>query len=228
METDMQHHCRKCGRIFCDACTSHREHLAIHELVVDPNMPEMLSAELEGPSRVCDFCTREPQTVAPAPAHGVPENPPQGGSAGSPPADRSLLTNVLDFVYRTRERLAEVSGGADAQDDRESLGSTASILDECPVCDRPLTSLRRTQREQHIQACLEGGQAQQALNQRNYLAYTLTEDSPVLGRECIICMEEFEMGSVVARPHCLCCFHRTCLDQWLKKGHGCPVHANET
>jgi hypothetical protein len=32
------------------------------------------------------------------------------------------------------------------------------------------------------------------------------------------------MDDAVARLSCLCTYHRVCIDRWLVRGHGCPVH----
>lgn len=204
-----KHHCRRCGRIFCDACSSHREKLSLHELIIDPCMPEMLAVELEGPCRVCDLCSVD------GPAH---ENISDDAEAGS------FLSHMLDYVYRTQPRV-----GATGDEHGHTLSdSTASVIDDCPVCGVRLASLRSTEeREQHLRYCLEHGEVRRSLNSHRYVSYTLTDDSPLLGHECIICMEDFDVGSSVARFSCLCCFHVHCADSWLRKGRGCPVHSSD-
>ena len=44
--------------------------------------------------------------------------------------------------------------------------------------------------------------------------------------ECVICFEEFTIGTEMGRLECLCKFHRKCIRQWWDtKGPGqCPVH----
>lgn len=186
-----RHHCRRCGRIFCDACTPGREQLGADELVCDPDVPDMLAAELEGPSRVCTAC-----------ATG-------GGEPGGEPGG-SIFARVLGLVQR-------MSSGEDDSD--------AAALDECPVCEQQLRMPART-REAHIDACLAHGQPR-ALNSTRYLVTVLPPDSPLVGCECVICMEEFEAGVPVARLHCLCCFHRACIDAWMRSGGGaCPTHTS--
>lgn len=48
--------------------------------------------------------------------------------------------------------------------------------------------------------------------------------------ECVICFEQFEVGSLVARLECLCRYHKECIQEWFnKKGNGdCPVHTART
>jgi hypothetical protein len=46
----------------------------------------------------------------------------------------------------------------------------------------------------------------------------------LVGVECVICLEEFTQGSVVARLSCFCSFHNACLSSWLQRGRSCPVH----
>ncbi len=38
--------------------------------------------------------------------------------------------------------------------------------------------------------------------------YKLPENSPIVGKECSICMEDFIANSTIARLPCLCYFHR--------------------
>ncbi|KAJ1961582.1 hypothetical protein IWQ62_003814 [Dispira parvispora] len=46
----------------------------------------------------------------------------------------------------------------------------------------------------------------------------------LIGQECLICFEEFESGQIVARLNCLCTYHRSCIDAWLRRSQNCPVH----
>lgn len=218
-----RHHCRRCGRIFCDACTPGRERLGADELVCDPDVPDMLSIELEGPSRVCTACATD----------GGEHSGEHGGDPNS-----SLFGRVLGLVQRTSS--GEDAGGTG--DPNSSLfgrvlglvqrgpsgegdaGGDAASLDECPVCEQQLRMPARA-REAHIDACLAHGQPR-ALNSTRYLVAALAPDSPLVGRECIICMEEFEAGAPVARLHCLCCFHRACIDAWMRSGGACPTHTS--
>lgn len=199
-----KHHCRRCGRIFCDACTSQRAHLRVDDLVIDPAVPEMLGIERVGPSRVCDWCVA---------AHDlIPEE-------RAPPGDSSLLHHVVSFVGRAR---------APEPESGEESGES-SVLEECPVCDRALRTLPSAEaREAHVMHCLEHGAPADVVPRTRYVASRLAPDSVLLGSECIICMEEFLVNDAVARLNCLCCFHRACIDAWLRKSHGCPTHAPAT
>lgn len=203
-----RHHCRRCGRIYCDACTAAREHLSADEIVYDHEMPEMAAAEVDGVSRVCNQCASDRRELE--------EN-------------HSIVANVFDMVGRMRRRVASTESVPATSDD---ASENASEIDECPVCETPIRNLGPPEREEHIRACLESGTAH-ALQNTRYLVSMLSADSPLAGSECIICMEEFEAGTAVARLHCLCCFHRSwcvfanSIDAWLKNGGGCPVHASE-
>lgn len=52
-----KHHCRKCGQVICDRCSTHRALLPFHQIIQPPNIPiddlYMLSLQ---PQRVCDHC----------------------------------------------------------------------------------------------------------------------------------------------------------------------------
>lgn len=43
--------------------------------------------------------------------------------------------------------------------------------------------------------------------------------------ECVICLEEFEVGDELAMLECFCKFHKRCIVEWYEKGSGmCPTH----
>lgn len=87
------------------------------------------------------------------------------------------------------------------------LSCDAETPRECPVCERDLRTLPSDAAcEAHIAACLERGAP--AANPTRFLTSQLPADSPLIGSECIICMEEFEPADSVARLMCLCCFHQ--------------------
>lgn len=43
--------------------------------------------------------------------------------------------------------------------------------------------------------------------------------------ECVICLEEFEVGDELGMLECFCKFHKACIVEWYEKGSGmCPTH----
>ncbi|PWN33927.1 uncharacterized protein FA14DRAFT_66560 [Meira miltonrushii] len=197
-----KHHCRRCGRIFCDACSTHRAKLTPEELIIDPGLPEMLLTESNGPSRICDGCDAERRLPSSL------RNSPYGSE---------------DFSGAVHRMDTHSSGQSGRQDD---VSSRASELADCPVCGLALAGLGEDAaiQEEHVRACLENGGGGTAVQGGKYLVYRLDE-GPIVGKECQICLEEMLINMTIARLPCLCYFHRHCIDSWLSRAHACPVHA---
>ncbi|KAM0934515.1 putative transcription factor C2H2 family [Dioscorea sansibarensis] len=54
--------------------------------------------------------------------------------------------------------------------------------------------------------------------------YRTSDDPPVIGTECSVCLTEFSDGEILRRlPHCGHAFHVLCIDKWLKLHANCPV-----
>ncbi|XP_038997355.1 E3 ubiquitin-protein ligase RNF181-like [Hibiscus syriacus] len=45
----------------------------------------------------------------------------------------------------------------------------------------------------------------------------------VKGEDCIICLEEIEVGSTASQMPCSHTFHGHCIENWLKESHYCPL-----
>ncbi|SPO27125.1 uncharacterized protein UTRI_10586_B [Ustilago trichophora] len=211
-----KHHCRRCGRIFCDSCSSKRAQLRLAEIVVDPSLPGMAASEALVPTRVCNGCHAELQlppqlqNMRGAEAMMAASRTRSGGD----PSSRSGVETRLDEDV-LQSTLAPPS----------DVSSRASELTECPVCTTTLSTLGGTEeQEAHVRNCLENGGGGSMQGGR-YLVYKLPENSPIVGKECSICMEDFVANSTIARLPCLCYFHRGCIDSWFKRGRECPVHA---
>ncbi|KAF9222106.1 FYVE-domain-containing protein [Gyrodon lividus] len=195
----LRRHCRRCGRIFCDRCSSHKVLLDPSEIVHDPAFPEPSASSSS--QRVCQCCFDE-------------------HTASVPERFRSWGSSAMERIVVDQGRLM-VPGQLRRQDSSSQL----SDLAECPVCSTSLADLGLpADQEVHVRSCLEGGTGSvpQAVK---YLVYKLPAESALLGVECVICLEEFTQGSVVARLSCFCSFHNTCLTSWLQRGRSCPVHA---
>ncbi|WFD33640.1 hypothetical protein MCUN1_000453 [Malassezia cuniculi] len=160
--------CRMCSRRFTFFLRRHHCRRA-DELVFDPETPEMAAIESEGLSRVCNECAR---------GHQEPNS--------------SLFSSVFGIVERVRQRI--VSGESSAA---SVLSEQASELDECPVCEATLESLSAAEREEHVQQCFEQG-VPNVLKNTRYIVSALASNSPLLGAECIICMEDFDAGAEIA------------------------------
>lgn len=194
-----RHHCRKCGRIFCDRCSSHRALLDPSVIVRDPVFPESVASS--STQRVCQGCNDEINASLPTRFSGS-------------------TSSTMERIVVDQRRLM-----APGQLHRQESSSQLSDLAECPVCSTSLADLGLpAEQEAHVKICLEGdaGTTPQAAK---YLVYKLPGESALLGVECVICLEEFTEGAVVARLSCFCSFHNACLSSWLKRGRSCPIHA---
>jgi len=200
-----RHHCRRCGKIFCDRCSSYRATLEASEVVRDPAV--VADGAPEGPSvqRVCEACFDETNANADMPARL-----------------RRASSSTVERIVIDEQRLAIPR---DLR--RQESNSQISDLADCPVCGRNLSEFETAvEQETHVKACLEGGVGSVQQPAR-YLVYKLPAESLLVGTECVICLEEFMKGSMVARLSCLCSFHNTCLSAWLQRGRACPVHARD-
>ena len=211
-----KHHCRRCGRIFCDSCSSKRAQLRLAEIVVDPSLPGMAASEVLSPTRVCNGC------------HAELNLPPQlqnmRGSDAMTAASRTTTGGETSNRSGVEPQL-DAGGLRSSLAPPSDVSSRASELTECPVCATSLSALGgNEEQEAHVRNCLENGGGGSMQGGR-YLVYKLPEDSPIVGKECSICMEEFVANSTIARLPCLCYFHRGCIDSWFKRGRECPVHA---
>ncbi|OSD04369.1 hypothetical protein PYCCODRAFT_1444065 [Trametes coccinea BRFM310] len=191
-------HCRRCGRIFCDRCSSYRALLDPSEVVHDPSFQESSAGASQ--QRVCRGCYDEVNATVPSGLH-------------------MSRANSMERIFIDQGRLSASSPT------RGQSSSQLSDLAECPVCNVSLNDLGPAEvQESHVKSCLEGGSGT-APQTAKYLVYKLPAESALIGTECVICLEEFVKGSTVARLSCLCSFHNACLSSWLQRGRSCPVHA---
>ncbi|KAJ3517969.1 hypothetical protein NLJ89_g163 [Agrocybe chaxingu] len=161
-----QHHCRKCGRIFCDRCSSYRAMLDPADVVHDPALPEPASPAAS--HRVCQTCYEEVNSNIPTRLH---------------------RTSTMERIIVDQERLT-VPGSLT----RRQSSSQLSDLADCPVCNLNLDDVGDAPaQEAHVRGCLEGGSG--APQAAKYLVYRLPAESALLGVECVICLEEFVKGT---------------------------------
>ncbi|KAI9467221.1 FYVE zinc finger-domain-containing protein [Lactarius psammicola] len=194
-----RHHCRRCGRIFCDRCSSYRVLLDPSEIVQDPTFND--SSASTSSQRVCQSCYDAVNVTVPSRFR-----------------DNGASSMERIFVDQARLSVPSLS--------RET-SSQLSDLAECPVCSQNLAELGpASEQEAHVRGCLDGGKGQSPPTAK-YLVYRLPGESTLIGIECVICLEEFVVGSMVARLSCLCSFHNACLSSWLQRGKSCPVHARD-
>ncbi|GAA5942329.1 uncharacterized protein JCM15063_002972 [Sporobolomyces koalae] len=204
-----KHHCRRCGLVCCANCTTHKDHIDPYLIAREPGMPPTLE-DLEpwktrtSPLlyRTCDVC------------HAALVLDQQNVSSSS-----SLLSPQVLFP-------PSPSLGSNTPSRRsETDGSDSSDLIDCPCCGKLLRTFGdRSERESHVRSCLERGAG--SIASGRYLVFNLPP-GPLVGEECRICYEELELDDRMARLVCLCTFHETCIEAWVARGHGCPVHVSQ-
>ncbi|CAI7618042.1 unnamed protein product [Penicillium pancosmium] len=158
-------------------------------------------------------------------------------SSQAPPGERTPRTNSLYPIFNPPQQAQRPSA--------------VSERDLCPICGNrfpPLDDEHPVEaREAHIRQCIDGygasrespvsqgpaeGPAEQAPIQSppiaRMLVFTATEKDCLGGdgavAECTICMEDYEVGQVLARLECLCKFHKECIVDWFGRKAECPVH----
>ncbi|KAK7061613.1 ankyrin unc44 [Favolaschia claudopus] len=195
----LRRHCRRCGRIFCDRCSLYRALLDPSDIVQDPAFPEATASASS--QRVCSSCHDEVNASVPSRLYG-------------------MRATSMERIEVDQQHLS-IPGHLS----RRQSSSQLSDLAECPVCNRSLDEVGdANQQEVHVRTCLEGGSGP-ASTAPKYLVYRLPAESTLIGVECVICLEEFAKGSMVARLSCFCSFHNACLTSWLQRGKSCPIHA---
>ncbi|THH12226.1 hypothetical protein EW145_g143 [Phellinidium pouzarii] len=154
-------HCRRCGKIFCDRCSSYRVALDPADTVHDPAFPEGIQSHTTL-QRVCENCLEETNASASIPSRF------QG------PSGSSMQRIVVD-----EDRLAIPTNLR-----RSESSSQISDLSDCPVCGKNLSEFEMAaEREAHVKNCLEGGDG--SIQQpAKYLVYRLPGESQLVGTEC--------------------------------------------
>ena len=60
----------------------------------------------------------------------------------------------------------------------------------------------------------------------NYLckAEKIKKEDPLLNEKCFICLDNYEYNQLKrVLPSCKHCFHKKCIDKWLKEKASCPI-----
>jgi hypothetical protein len=278
-----KHHCRKCGKIFCNSCCGKYCTFIPGSLVIEPEEAGgnriINEAYKYFEFRTCNKCYEELLMLKEAlgivvdmedlddeyveeeeEAIGSIED--NGISLHGQPRNRSRRRRL-----RRRGMIRETSEGTETNTDGDiddisvvkhsqpreitmelSDSTRANInasstddLNQCPICGINIQSITDSEREEHINKCIQdqefgsplaaGGTMKRDKNRMLVYVISADADPNALAinedNECVICLDEFHPGDKVGRLECLCCFHYSCISDWVrKKGYcECPVHS---
>ncbi|KAF5393644.1 hypothetical protein D9757_000137 [Collybiopsis confluens] len=166
-------HCRRCGRIFCDKCSSHRALLDPSDIVHEPGNPAT-SINGEGSSRTVGVSSS---------SHRVCQNCFEEVTGSVPSGIQGIRATTMERVFvdldQERQRLTIPNQS------RRQSSSQLSDLAECPVCNTNLEHVgNAAEQEVHVKNCLDGG-AGPTHQAAKYLVYKLPADSTLVGIECV-------------------------------------------
>lgn len=206
-----RHHCRMCGRIVCNDCSTTFTTYLPHTYVVSP--PSQIYLESPHvPHRTCDECANELEMIRQALSHTTMELQTQQASNNDDVSiDQRSISTDIHVKNRTDDNL-------------------------CPICSKKLAGLSEKEKESHITECIKteefSGLPQSKRRSNRMLVYTIPREANMKAlklnedNECIICFENFKPNDKIARFECLCCFHYKCIMDWIShKGRcECPIH----
>lgn len=210
-----KHHCRKCGRVICNACANNYYSLPSSQIVRPEGSVAPSDTSQVEEARICDGCfsrieqdrcrrmlgldisVLDPRIAAQlirdsiTTPNVIASPPPSYSHTDIPRRRRRASSTLLSQPHHGRRRRAVEVGS-----------SVPRVSQSLPVVD--VIPLR-------------------------YVAFELTEHDKVVGEECSICFEEYESGQTVARLECWCIFHVDCIQAWKDKkaSGGCPLHFHD-
>ncbi|KAG5358298.1 Zinc finger FYVE domain-containing protein 26 [Yarrowia sp. B02] len=227
-----RHHCRKCGNVVCNSCSTTKTRYPPNTYVVSPPSQIFLESP-HVPHRTCDSCVeglsewlQDEARRERALAQPDDENP-EASNDELAPSYYGSWRNW--FVGGETERPVGPSPATEPLEVSQPAvpQSPPSDNDFCPVCGRNIKKMNSGQREIHIEECLNSAFVGSPTPPVRLIVYSLAMKDEVDYGECVICFEDFEGGDRVVRLDCLCLYHEHCIKGWFKKkqARDCPVHA---
>lgn len=210
--TRRRHHCRRCGRVFCDACSPARLGL--------PGAPPD-----DHGARLCVACAEH---LRRAHADAI------GGTGNALRATDTTVSLGADRLLHVAAAAGRCGPACDGEMDAcpacsVSMAAWSPLRAQRHV-HACVSSSGQVSGDRYTVFVFEASDAgEETVPETSAQSCTEEGDSPhssagTSARECSICYEAYEAGQAVAILNCLCRFHETCIADWFARGHACPYH----